>query len=335
MSRKEIFAIGDIHGCHTELEMLLRKLPLTADSLVVFLGDYIDRGPRSRQVVDTILQLRQRTNVVTLRGNHEAMLDDFLDHPESAGAGHFILNGGGSTLASYQTEPGRWEMPESHRRFFKELVPCFATEEYFFVHAGVPNLPLAQLDLGEHAMQMLWIRSTFLESRFSWEKTIVHGHTPVREVEFHSNRINVDTGCVFDGYLSAVELPAKRVYSVEKQQKSQPPVYLRDVASSSRMAARFRGAFSVVVEKNGQKIEFETLNYNEVGLLIREPVRGISLFVPNQPRLYVDEVINGRIGRGKLDDILFSGVVVRVEPRNEGILYGVRLDRLVVPGDRG
>ena len=113
-----IFAIGDIHGCVNELRALLNLLPLTPESTVVFLGDYIDRGGNSKGVIDTIIELRGHCRVVTLKGNHEAMFLDFLDHPGSARAGLFICNGGSATLASYANETGRYELPSEHVAFF-------------------------------------------------------------------------------------------------------------------------------------------------------------------------------------------------------------------------
>ena len=89
-SPEKIFAIGDVHGCAGELRMLLNKLPLTRDSVVVFLGDYVDRGPDSKQVIDTVLELREQCKVVTLKGNHEALFLSFLKDPSSEAAGMFI-----------------------------------------------------------------------------------------------------------------------------------------------------------------------------------------------------------------------------------------------------
>src|SRR3954463_10575248 len=116
-----LFAIGDVHGCAEELRALIQKLPLRRDSLVVFLGDYIDRGPDSRGVVDTILDLQQYCRVVCLLGNHELMLREFLDGSDSRRVARFIYNGGSATLSSYADHDGVFVMPEEHRDFFDSL----------------------------------------------------------------------------------------------------------------------------------------------------------------------------------------------------------------------
>ncbi len=324
---KAIYAIGDVHGCATELQLLLRKLPLDRGTLVVFLGDYVDRGSQSRQVIETILELKKKVPVVALKGNHEAMLLDFLDHPESAGAGLFIMNGGSATLVSYETEPGRFAIPPEHEAFFRGLRLSHETEEYFFVHAGLPDVPLESLDERKHGDQMLWIRSSFLASGFDWKKKIVHGHTPVAEVEFKRNRVNVDTGCVYNGRLTAIELPGENLYSVEKRDKSEAAVFLRDHSHASRVAMRFKGALRVIIDKGIHTREFETLNYNQFGLLIREPAAGSPL----GPSLQVGEAVTGVIGTRAWAEMSFVGVVVRTETRGDDTLYGVKVTSLSAP----
>ena len=110
-SPKKIFAIGDVHGCASELRMLLNKLPLTEESVVVFLGDYVDRGPNSKQVIETVLELKEQCQVVALKGNHEALFLSFLQDPSSEAAGMFIYNGGSATLHSYATPEGEYRIP--------------------------------------------------------------------------------------------------------------------------------------------------------------------------------------------------------------------------------
>jgi len=328
---RSVFAIGDVHGCNAELIELLSRLPLRKDSLLVFLGDYIDRGPQSKGVVDTILSLRESYDVVTLMGNHEALLLDFLDDPSSAGAGVFILNGGSATLASYQTRPGHFEIPHAHQKFFRELKPVYETDEYFFVHAGVPNMPLKELDLERDLEDFLWIRMPFLNSDFRWEKMIVHGHTPVMEPEFKRNRINVDTGCVYNGHLSAVEFPQKKLYSVRRHPTEQ--TYLRGQGISSTLATRFQGALSVFTSKAGRGLEFETLNYNQFGLLMRQRTAEATQAEKPAAVFDVGDVIKGKIGVGSPGDVEFMGRIVRTESRGEGHLYGVQITSLSTPGD--
>ncbi len=329
-SYKSIFAIGDIHGCNTELRLLLQKLPLSEETLVVFLGDYIDRGSDSKGVIDTILELKTRIPVVTLKGNHEDMFLDFLKHPESPGAGMFIFNGGSATLSSYEASPGHFEVPREHLKFFNELKHCFETEHYFFVHAGVPNVPLRDLDVQLHGDQMMWIRSAFLNSNFHWEKQIVHGHTPVETIEILPNRVNVDTGCVYDNKLTAIELPEYRVYSVDKQNKAEAPRFMRNPKSPNRVAERFQGALRVFVERGGfHQVEFETLNYTQFGLLIRHNLETGDPYAV----LQIGEEIVGTIESDKRAFVQFRGIVVRTEVRESDVLYGVKINQLSAPGD--
>ena len=312
-----IYAIGDVHGCAYELRNLLNQLPLTPESTVVFLGDYIDRGGHSKDVVDTILDLRKQCNVVCLMGNHEAMFLNFLDDPGSERAGLFIVNGGSATLASYADDHGNYEFPEEHLQFFRELKMCYEDEHHFFVHAGVPDVPLYELDSNLHGKKMLWIRGPFLTSEYDWGKVIVHGHTPVTEVDIRNNQINVDTGCVFMRSLSAVALPGQQVFSVPRQ-RIVKPVYLTD-SESRRVAIRFEGVLPVLVEHEGQSFHFETLDYSEVGLYMRELDSGES------PKLADNQLIKGRIGRDAAGSVDFEGQVVRTHYKTGGIYYAVRV----------
>ena len=310
-----IFAIGDVHGCAYELRQLLNKLPLTPESTVVFLGDYIDRGGHSKDVIDTILDLQKQCHVVCLLGNHEAMFLNFLDNPGTERAGLFIVNGGSATLASYADDHGNYAFPEEHIKFFRTLRLSFEDDHHFFVHAGVPEVPLADLDPAIHGKKMIWIRGAFLKSDFDWGKVIVHGHTPVAEVEIRRNRINVDTGCVFMRSLSAVALPGQQVFSVPRQ-RIVKPVYLTDTASR-RVAIRFEGALPVIIELDGQEFQYETLDYSEVGLYIRETNPGTL------PILHEGGAIEGRIGKDAAASVRFRGVIIRAHQLSGGMRYSV------------
>jgi serine/threonine protein phosphatase 1 len=324
------FAIGDIHGCATELSSLLKRLELQRQDTVVFLGDYIDRGPNSKGVIEQILHLKEtRTcKVVCLKGNHEAMFVDFLESPESAGAGLFILNGGAATLASYAGPGGTFELPEEHLRFFYSLETSFETDSHFFVHAGVPVRALASLDHEKDQMTMLWGRQPFLSSPFKWEKIIVHGHTPVDSPEAHANRINVDTGCVYDGNLTAVELPSGRFHQVPKGVRGEAFNIPKD-PGGQRMAVRYAGKLPVRAGFAGQaSFDFETLNYNQFGILMKEVAMAPA------PLFALNDVIEGQIGGNPELGIRFRGTVVRVEARGSVRLYGIKIER-AINGDDG
>ena len=326
---KRIFAIGDVHGCAVELEALLKKLQIQEDDLVVFLGDYVDRGSQSRRVVDIVIELSNRCEVVALKGNHEAMLLDFLERPESPGAGLFVLNGGASTLANYEGPDRSFEFPETHINFFRNLRLFYETEDYFFVHAGVPNQPLSTINEQEHEMLLLWSRQPFLSSQYKWEKTVIHGHTPVEKVDVKPNRINLDTGCVYDGTLTALELPACIFHSVEKGTKAEPPVFPKEFASS-RISMRFVGQLPVEARRGTEPARrYETLNYNQFGLLMKDLETG------RVPYLRQGDRIEGVIGATGNSGVEFTGEVVRTESRGLSIVYGVRIDDISSSGARG
>ncbi|MEZ4872075.1 MAG: metallophosphoesterase family protein [Bdellovibrionales bacterium] len=213
MKDKKLFAIGDIHGCFEQLQLLVEQLPLDENSELVFLGDYVDRGPYSKQVIDYIIELKSKYNVTCLRGNHEQMMLDFLDNPASINACLFIMNGGSATLASYEVELGQYSIPDDHMIFLRNLKLYHETDQYFFVHAGVPDIELSQIDESKHKNDMLWIRESFLENDRRWEKIIVHGHTVFDTVQIEENRISLDTGCVYNQSLSAIELYSGTIYS--------------------------------------------------------------------------------------------------------------------------
>ena len=324
---QRIFAVGDIHGCAKELEALLRKIKLSNDDLIIFLGDYIDRGPDARRVVDLILELSSMRKVITLRGNHESLLLDFLDRPESQGSGLFVMNGGTSTLANYAESTGSFNFPEEHLKFFRGLRLFYETDDYFFVHAGVPEKPLSTLNPEKDEFTLLWTRQPFLSSQYDWGKTIVHGHTPVQAPDVKKNRINVDTGCVYDNCLTAIELPARKFHVVERMDKSLPRVYPRDL-QSNRASHRFSGRLPVRASRPGDVIRnYETLNYNEVGLLMQEKIDPALKDVRGVSYLGVGEKINGEIGSEQSETtIRFEGTVVRTESRGPMVVYGIRID---------
>lgn len=324
---KQYFVFGDIHGCAQELETLLETLPLKPSSCLIFLGDYVDRGNFSKQVIEQIVELKKKYEVIALMGNHEQLFLDFIDHPESLGAGLFILNGGGSTLASYSDGQGHFHIPESHLQFLRDLKPFFETESCFFVHAGLPEIPLDQVRWPEHADEILWVRAPFLQSEYNWKKRVIHGHSPRKEPEVRPNRINLDTGCVYDGKLTCLELPSEKFYSVQKIKKKETSKLLRPGNEETRAATRFRGSMKVYISRSGKELNFETINYNQFGLLIREFKEA------HEASLSVGEKLKGSIGKGKFQKMAFHGEVVRIETRGEGLLYGIKILKLSASGE--
>ena len=298
-----VFAIGDVHGCAEELRALIQKLPLRKDSLVVFLGDYIDRGPDSRGVVDTILDLQQYCRVVCLLGNHELMLREFLDGSDSRRVARFIYNGGSATLASYADHDGVFVMPEEHRDFYASLLYHHVEGDHCFVHAGLPA-DVDDIDIAVHGEEMVWMRQRPGMPEPNFSKIVVHGHSAIPEIDVQPRRINLDTACVYGRRLTGMELNTREVYTVERSTGPQP-IYLRDVKDSRRHALRFTGKVPVSLIFNGAKLLFETINYSEIGILMT-PVN------PPDVKVKAGTAISGTIGVGETATS-FKGVVLRVD----------------------
>ncbi len=219
-----IYAIGDIHGRLDLLQPLMRaieedicKVASNRVPLIIFLGDYIDRGPDSRGVVDLILQIKASSRVEfrCLKGNHEQALLNFLED-SSVGPG-WIKHGGGATLLSYGVNLRRagaeaedWPAIQSefrglisdeHLAFYRALELSIEVGDYVFVHAGVrPGIALDR----QSEQDLLWIRDAFLKVQTPFERLVVHGHSPSEQPFADSRRIGVDTGAYATGVLSAV-----------------------------------------------------------------------------------------------------------------------------------
>lgn len=212
------FVIGDIHGCADEVDCLLRALQPGAGDTLCFLGDYIDRGPASRQVVDRLLELRDGpARCVFLRGNHEDMLIDFLGLEGGHYGESFLENGGAPTLRSYGLAPRRSkdlvaELPPGHLRFFTELEFTAELGNTLCVHAGLrPGFPLAR----QQPEDMCWIREDFFGHPHDFGKLVLYGHTPRRQVEIAPPyRIGLDTGLVYGGSLSCLHLEQAELWQV-------------------------------------------------------------------------------------------------------------------------
>jgi serine/threonine protein phosphatase 1 len=198
-----LLAVGDIHGCRAPLIDLLAKVkPQPADQLV-FLGDYIDRGPDARGVIDTLLDLRKdHPHYIFLKGNHEEM---FLDYLNGSSPLFFLLNGGDATLDSYRQD-NNIQIPPEHLHFIEDLQLYHETDGFIFVHAGLrPGLPLEL----QQQLDLLWIRSEFLDSNYDWGKTVVFGHTPLDSPLMTANRIGLDTGAVYGRTLSCCDVKSR------------------------------------------------------------------------------------------------------------------------------
>lgn len=217
VSTKKYIAIGDIHGCPYSMIALLEQLEEYKDRTYVFIGDYIDRGPDSRGVVDYLLQFSKSHDCIFIRGNHEHMM---LEALETGYNTLWMQNGGNVTLQSYNGRLGQEEFFEDHMEFYNNTRLYHETDDFLFVHAGLdPNISIkdALADASNYD-DFLWSRD-HLQSNFPvWEKTVVFGHTPRPEPIVRHRMIGIDTGCVFKnlpgyGILTAVLLPEKKFIS--------------------------------------------------------------------------------------------------------------------------
>jgi serine/threonine protein phosphatase 1 len=220
---QRIYAIGDIHGKADLLEQLHNKIAADASNFkgkktVVYLGDYIDRGEQSRQVIDILLSRPLKDfEPVYLLGNHEKSLLDFIEYPAAAAA--WLSFGGREALNSYGIPlahiPGRQQiggiaqqlddkLPDDHRNFLTiSCLDSWQCGSYYFVHAGIK--PGVALDK-QTQEDKLWIREEFLGSTINHSIIVVHGHSITSEPEILPNRIGIDTGAFRTGVLTALVL---------------------------------------------------------------------------------------------------------------------------------
>src|SRR6202167_2352617 len=200
-----VCAVGDIHGSLAKLRALVdrcEKFAAGAPLTFVFLGDYIDRGPDSAGVVRYLMELQalRGEGLIALKGNHEAGVLDVCDRVCPADV--WLSQGGEATLRSYGVARAQ-DLPETVLSWFRSLPLSYDDGRRFFVHAGVnPQLPLEAQD----ERDLIWIREPFLSARRDYGRLIVHGHTPLAsgEPDLRANRLNLDTGAVFGGPLTAV-----------------------------------------------------------------------------------------------------------------------------------
>ncbi|MFC7322932.1 metallophosphoesterase family protein [Halobacillus campisalis] len=197
--------VSDIHGEIDKFESLLAKASYEPEKdQLILLGDYVDRGPNSRAVVKKVKQLVEEDGAIALKGNHD---DLFIRAKyEEVAMELWKINGASSTIKSYGSNI---EEVKEHQEWLKDnLSLYYETEEYIFVHAGLePGIPVEQ----QEEEIMLWTRNT---AKVGLGKTVVHGHTPVREISYYEDQVDIDTGAVYGGKLTLLELPTHEVYTV-------------------------------------------------------------------------------------------------------------------------
>ncbi|PBB16507.1 metallophosphoesterase [Mesorhizobium sp. WSM4313] len=233
-----LYAIGDVHGRHDLLAAMHRRIESelehapASDWRIIHLGDYVDRGPDSRSVIDFLIETRKRDpRNIMLAGNHDIGMLEFLAEAEPDGL--FVNYGGVQTAQSYGVDllgDGHWygkaqaiarghmalvkAVPHSHIDFLQSLTFWATFGDFFFCHAGIrPGVPLDR----QNQQDLIWIRDAFHDHPGLFSKVIVHGHTPVPEAEVKANRVNVDTLAWKSGTLSALALNGgdKRILAMQ------------------------------------------------------------------------------------------------------------------------
>jgi len=229
-----LYAIGDIHGrsdclrrAHDLIDRDIAERDAGDRTLEIYIGDYVDRGPDSKGVIDLLVARSIATSTVFLRGNHEIVMESFL-------RGQIPFEdwrrlGGLETVLSYGVDArGLLEkggirprdlaekVPVSHLRFISSLKSVYTAGGYCFVHAGIrPGVAIERQSIGDLA----WIRGDFLNFTGSFGFIVIHGHTPVKSIDFLSNRINLDTGAYMTNRLSVLRIDAEGVSALEPAAK--------------------------------------------------------------------------------------------------------------------
>lgn len=209
------FVFGDVHGEFLKLKHLVNKIHVSKEDTLVFLGDYIDRGNMSFEVIDYLIYLNNIHKCIFLWGNHESMFMDFMS---GINENLFIDNGGESTVKSYRKHGynidknlyySNRDMPDSHIEFFRKLKKYYETDDYIFVHAGI--FPGISLEESSEDI-LLWTRQF---SSIPYEgKPVIYGHTPNNQILNEEYKICIDTGACFEsmGDLTCVQLPERNFY---------------------------------------------------------------------------------------------------------------------------
>jgi len=216
-----LFAISDIHGCYKPFyELVVNTVKLKKSDHLILLGDYIDRGDQSKEVIDFILDLHKTGfNITPLAGNHEVMLTDAYYHPALLPV--WLMNNGFSTLLSFEIEDVE-EIDDHYLEFFTTLEYFKVIDNFIFVHAGFDDLAVNPFS-DKHSM--IWECSLSYKNPILSQKTIIHGHRP-KTISYVKNLIRekskvipVDTGCIYEnrqgyGNLSALEVNSMTLFSV-------------------------------------------------------------------------------------------------------------------------
>ena len=212
---QRLIAIGDIHGCRIALETVLEAIVPSKDDTIVTLGDYVDRGPDSRGVIDSLIALSKQTQLVGILGNHEEMMLDVLNHGGSHHA--WLRYGGVETLESYGFDGNLDFLPKEHIDFLDTLGDFYAEGDYFFTHAAYdPEAPLEEQDV---EMLRWYSLNAGIPPRHVSGLTAIVGHTANKEgeVQDSGHLICLDTYCYGGGWLTAMDVNTREVWQANEQ----------------------------------------------------------------------------------------------------------------------
>ena len=210
--------MGDIHGCPIALAALIKEIAPKPNDTIIPLGDFVDRGIDSKGVLDQLIELSSRCNLIPILGNHDQMM---LHARDSESDFQYWLNIGGDTaLDSYGDKSKLEQIPIEHFQFLEKCVPFYETDTHFFVHANYnPKLPLDQQD--EDTLRWLSLRDSVPEPHYSGKIAVV-GHTPQREVLDLRHLICIDTGCCTGGWLTALDVESGQKWQVDEKGNLRP-----------------------------------------------------------------------------------------------------------------
>ncbi|MCX7678480.1 MAG: serine/threonine protein phosphatase [Spirochaetes bacterium] len=215
------YIVGDIHGCVDKLVRLYEicKREMSNGDVMIFLGDYIDRGKYSYDVIEFLLRIKNQHKTIFLTGNHEQMLLEFLEGKDIYG--NYFYNGGGATQRSYCERLGSFHIPKTHWQFYRSLVLYYEADDFIAVHAGID--PHVNDLKAQNAEDVIWIREKFYKSRVRFPKTVIFGHTPthllhgkwgVPYVDDERNIIGIDTAAVYGAKLTCLVWPQRKFLQI-------------------------------------------------------------------------------------------------------------------------